>query len=302
MKSILHGRLIISLLFLFLALGGFAKERYIPVGDGGMRVEYKHYCLGFNKEHKQANWVYYELTSANLTGKASRKNDFRVDPKISQWCATPEDYKRSGYDRGHLCPAADMSFDAKAMSETFYMSNMSPQVPMFNRGIWKQLEEHVRNRARKEKLYVVTGPIFKSNKGVVGKGKVTVPGYYYKLFYSPSKQQMIAYVLPNEESKRPLNSFAVPVDKVEKMTGIDFFSQLPDELERVLEADTLSHLPSVSGKATEKSYRPTREQQISAVVAVIVIFLIVHLLIKYWGGKKKKKKPIRKPKPVKKKK
>lgn len=97
-----------------------------------------------------------------------------------------------------------MSFNAKAMSETFYMSNMSPQVPMFNRGIWKELEEHVRNRARKEKLYVVTGPIFKSNKGAIGKGKVTVPGYYYKLFYSPSKQQMIAYVLPNEESKRPL--------------------------------------------------------------------------------------------------
>ena len=178
--------------------------------------------------------MYYELGATNLTGKASRKNDFRVDPKISRWSATPDDYKRSGYDRGHLCPAADMSFNAKAMSETFYMSNMSPQVPMVNREIWKELEEHVRNRARKEKLYVVTGPIFKSNKGAIGKGKVTVPGYYYKLFYSPSKQQMIAYVLPNEESKRPLNSFAVPVDKVEKMTGIDFFSQLPDDLERVL--------------------------------------------------------------------
>ena len=194
MKSILHGRLIFGLLFLFLALGSFADGRYIPVYDDGIRVDYKYYCLGFNKEHKQANWVYYELGSANLTGKASRKNDFRVDPKISRWSATPDDYKRSGYDRGHLCPAADMSFNAKAMSETFYMSNMSPQVPMFNRGIWKELEEHVRNRARKEKLYVVTGPIFKSNKGAIGKGKVTVPGYYYKLFYSPAKQQMIAYV------------------------------------------------------------------------------------------------------------
>ena len=222
MKRILHGRLILGLLFLFLALGSFADGRYIPVYEDGIRVEHKYYCLGFNKEHKQANWVYYELGAANLTGKASRKNDFRVDPKISCWSATPDDYKRSGYDRGHLCPAADMSFNAQAMSETFYMSNMSPQVPMFNRGIWKELEEHVRNRAGKEKLYVVTGPIFKSNKGTIGKGKVTVPGYYYKLFYSPSKQQMIAYVLPNEESKRPLNSFAVPVDKVEKMTGIDF--------------------------------------------------------------------------------
>ena len=148
MKSILHGRLILGLLFLFLALGSFADGRYIPVYDDGIRVDYKHYCLGFNKEHRQANWVYYELGATNLTGKASRKNDFRVDPKISRWSATPDDYKRSGYDRGHLCPAADMSFNAKAMSETFYMSNMSPQVPMFNRGIWKELEEHVRNQGK----------------------------------------------------------------------------------------------------------------------------------------------------------
>ena len=295
MKSILHGRLIFGLLFLFLALGSFADGRYIPVYDDGIRVDYKHYCLGFNKEHRQANWVYYELGATNLTGKASRKNDFRVDPKISRWSATPDDYKRSGYDRGHLCPAADMSFNAKAMSETFYMSNMSPQVPMFNRGIWKELEEHVRNRARKEKLYVVTGPIFKSNKGAIGKGKVAVPGYYYKLFYSPAKQQMIAYVLPNEESKRPLNSFAVSVDKVEKMTGIDFFSQLPDDLERVLEADTLSHVSRDGGQASGGSYRPTRNQQIIAVVAVVAIFLLVHFLIKHRGGKKKKKKPARKP-------
>ena len=89
-----------GLLFLFLALGSFADGRYIPVYDDGIRVDYKHYCLGFNKEHRQANWVYYVLGATNLTGKASRKNDFRVDPKISRWSATPDDYKRSGYDRG----------------------------------------------------------------------------------------------------------------------------------------------------------------------------------------------------------
>ena len=103
---------------------------------------------------------------------------------------------------------------------------------------------------------------------------------------------MIAYVLPNEESKRSLNSFAVPVDKVEKMTGIDFFSQLPDDLERVLEADTLSHVSRDGGQASD---RPTRNQQIITVVAVVVIFLVVHFLLKRRGGKKKKKKTARKP-------
>ena len=120
--NILHGRLI-GLLFLFCTLGGFAQNRYIPSGEG-MLVEYTYYCLGFDKEHKQANWVYYELEAKNLTGKASRKDNFRVDPKLDTWSATLADYKGSGYDRGHLCPAADMSFNAKAMSETFYMSNM----------------------------------------------------------------------------------------------------------------------------------------------------------------------------------
>ncbi len=296
--DILHGRLI-GLLFLFCTFTSFAQNRYIPAGEG-MLVEYTYYSLGFNKEHKQANWVYYELSAKNLTGKASRKDNFRVDPKLSQWSATPADYKASGYDRGHLCPAADMSFNTKAMSETFYMSNMSPQVPMFNRGIWKKLEEHVRERAKREKLYVVTGPIFKSNKGKIGKGEVTVPGYYYKLFYSPSKQQMIAYVLPNEESKRPLNSFAVPVSKVEKMTGIDFFPQLPDDLEKLLEADTLSHLEHMP-KQPGKSYPPTRKEQIIAVAGAVILFLVVYFLIKKYGGKKAKKKKAKK-KPVKKKK
>lgn len=292
MRGILHGRLF-GLLFLFCTLGAFAKERYIPAGDG-VRVEYAYYCLGFNKEHKQANWVYYELSKENLARKAGRKNDFRVDPKMSRWCATPADYKGGKYDRGHLCPAADMSFNAKAMSETFYMTNMSPQVPLFNRGIWKELEEHVRDRAKKERLYVVTGPVFKDNKGQIGAGKVTIPGYYYKLFYSPSKRQMVAYVLPNKESKRSLSSFAVPVDEVEKLTGIDFFPQLPDELESLLEADTLSHLSSASKESHRSVKKPGRDQQMIAVVAVVVLFLLVRYLIKRKGGSSKGKKSPRK--------
>ena len=110
---------------------------------------------------------------------------------------------------------------------------------------------------------------------------MTVPGYYYKLFYSPSKQQMIAYVLPNEESKRSLNSFAVPVSKVEKMTGIDFFPQLPDDLEKLLEADTLSHLKHMP-KQPGKSYPPTRKEQIIAVAGAVILFLLVYFLMAYF--------------------
>ncbi|WP_294139980.1 DNA/RNA non-specific endonuclease [uncultured Sanguibacteroides sp.] len=217
-----YGRLL-SLLFLFLIGTGQISfsQKYIPSG-AGIKVKYAFYSLGFDTVHKQADWVYYELK--NRGNKiVSRKNDFRVDPELRLFSATPDDYKHSGYDRGHLCPAADMAFDRKAMSETFYMSNMSPQVPAFNRGIWKQLEELLRKRGKKELLYVVTGPVFKENKGHIGKNKVTVPGYYYKLFYAPASQQMIAYLLPNAGSNRPLKDFAVPVDRIETLTGIVFF-------------------------------------------------------------------------------
>ena len=129
----------------------------------------------------------------------------------------------------------------------------------------------MRERARKERLYVVTGPVFKDVHGAIGKNEVTVPGYFYKLFYSPSRQQMVAYVVPNKASRQTLASFAVPVDKVERITGIDFFPGLPDELERIVEADTFSHvgdpyitalLDAVAGKesggnpAEEKVRRP----------------------------------------------
>lgn len=118
------------------------------------------------------------------------------------------------------------------------MSNMSPQKPYFNRGIWKKLEAIVRNWVLKEKeLYVVTGPIFKANYGVIGESKVTVPGYYYKVLYDPTgEQKMIALILPNEKSSRSLSSFAVTVDKLEEITGIDFFESLDDNIENKLES------------------------------------------------------------------
>lgn len=286
-----YGRLL-SLLFLFLIGTGQISfsQKYIPSG-AGIKVKYAFYSLGFDTVHKQADWVYYELK--NRGNKiVSRKNDFRVDPELRLFSATPDDYKHSGYDRGHLCPAADMAFDRKAMSETFYMSNMSPQVPAFNRGIWKQLEELLRKRGKKELLYVVTGPVFKENKGHIGKNKVTVPGYYYKLFYAPASQQMIAYLLPNAGSNRPLKDFAVPVDRIETLTGIDFFPQLPDEIEKILEADTAAHPEWVPG--LKRGSKPGECEQVILVIVTIVLFVVVQFFIRKKGRKKKSRGKRRK--------
>ncbi|WP_286137671.1 DNA/RNA non-specific endonuclease [Gabonibacter massiliensis] len=285
-----YGRLL-CLLFLFLTgTGHIRSQEYIPSG-AGIKVKHAFYSLGFDTIHRQANWVYYELKSRGNRA-VGRENDFRVDPQLNLFSATPDDYKRSGYDRGHLCPAADMAFDKKAMSETFYMSNMSPQVPAFNRGIWKRLEDLLRKRGRKELLYVVTGPVFKENKGHIGKNKVTVPGYYYKLFYAPASQQMIAYLLPNAGSDQPLKDFAVSVDRIEALTGIDFFPQLPDEIEKLLEADTAAHPELVSG--LKRGGKPGKREQAVLVVVTVVLFVALQFFIRKKGrkrkGRRKKKK------------
>jgi endonuclease G len=150
-----------------------------------------------------------------------------------------QDYRRSGYDRGHLAPAADMAFSVQTMADSFFMSNMSPQKPAFNRGIWKRLEEQVRQIAIREKaIYVVTGPILPKKKTVtIGANQVTVPTHYYKVIFDLTPpRKMIGFILPNEGSDRPLEDFAVTVDVVEKATGLDFFSALPKAVQERFES------------------------------------------------------------------
>jgi endonuclease G len=121
------------------------------------------------------------------------------------------------------------------MSETFYLSNMSPQVAEFNRDVWSTLESQVRKWALTySKRYVVTGPIFKDYIGVIGTNDVTVPGFYYKVIFD-GKGQMVWLILPNASSSKSLDQFVVTVDQIEALTGIDFFPGLNDELENRLE-------------------------------------------------------------------
>lgn len=211
-------------------------QSLVPTSSGEL-IKHTFYELSYSEVHEQAEWVFYSLKPENITPETERTNDFRIDTSVKTGSATKADYYKSGYDRGHLCPAADMKLNKKAMSESFYLSNMSPQKPYFNRGIWKKLESKVRGWAFDEKmLYVVTGPIFENNMGTIGKNNVTIPGYYYKVIYDPTgTEKMIALILPNEKSSEDLSNFVTSVDKVEKLTGIDFFPGLEDNLESQLE-------------------------------------------------------------------
>jgi endonuclease G len=179
------------------------------------------------------------LTQTNaLTVISKRSNNFRPDPSVPN-SPTPQDYTRSGYDRGHLAPAADFRWDVQAMSESFYMSNITPQKPAFNRGIWKQLEEQVRDWAlEKDTLYIVTGAVLHKGLPTIGTSTIAVPEYFYKVIlkHNSATNSGIGFVMPNEGSTEPLESFEVTIDSVEHLTGLDFFPALPDSIERKVES------------------------------------------------------------------
>ena len=211
-------------------------------GKSDCLIDRSGYALGYSEEHEQALFVIYKLTSAEISPAKS----FRTDPAIPSGSANSRDYKNSGYDRGHLAPAADMDFSRQTLDDCFYYSNISPQNPEFNRGIWKKLENHIRHLARTEdQLYIVSGPIFDDTAPEypihIGPNRVTVPSAYYKVIYDLTPpEKMIGFILPNRKCSGILRNFAVTVDTVEQKTGLNFFPLLPEEqkkLKKVLNPD-----------------------------------------------------------------
>ena len=196
------------------------------------------FTLGYSFKYRQAVWVAYTLSAENLLAKQVRRKDkFRPDPQVKFQPVHPKDYSRSAYDKGHLAPAADMTYSVGTMVNSFLMTNISPQLPGCNRGIWKRVETQVRRWAVKEKkLYVITGPVFPENPKLMGKAAIPVPEAFYKVILDLTPpMKMIGFIIPNQTSKRRIASFAVTVDEVERVTGYDFFSELDDELENPLE-------------------------------------------------------------------
>lgn len=203
-------------------------------------TSYSGFSLHYNEKHEQANWVAYRLNQEKLVKRINRTNNFEIDPKIKSGSANNEDYKGSGYDRGHLVPAADMAWSLNSMSESFLFSNISPQDRKFNSGIWKNLEDTVRQWAlNKGEIYIVTGPIFHSGLNRIGKNKVSVPELFYKVILdlNSDNPQAIGFIIPNAPSIESIRKYAVSIDSVEKATGLDFYFQLEDSLENKLESN-----------------------------------------------------------------
>jgi endonuclease G len=226
------------------------------ISNPGDTVHHSLMVLSYNEKHEQANWVAHMISTDINKGVLTRTNDFRVDPKIKTGSSEERDfflrilqedstfeYDGFGYDRGHLAPSADFRWCAKAMSESYYYSNMSPQVAEFNRQIWADLESMVREYVQENNrnVYVVTGPILQDDLPRIERGvnRLSIPREYFKVVIDIEDGQSsgIGFLIPNEECDYPVISYAVSIDSIEQRTGIDFFASLPDSLENKLETN-----------------------------------------------------------------
>lgn len=219
-------------------------------------IRHSAIVLSYNDEHEQADWVAH-IISPDIAGSGfTRTNDFRFDPKVKNGSSVEKDfflkilqedstykYDGFGYDRGHLAPSADFRWSLKAMSESYYYSNMSPQLPEFNREIWAELESMIREyvQEKNERVFVVTGPIFNENPKKIDRSvnNLSIPEAFYKVVIDIEGDSTsgIGFIMPHEECRYPVISYAVSIDEVEERTKINFFSSLADDIENKIESN-----------------------------------------------------------------
>lgn len=222
-------------------------------------IKREHYTLNYNEDHEVANWISYDLDHSKIQNCVSRSNNFRPDPLVSTGTAVNQDYKGSGFDRGHLLPAGDMKFSKLAMSETFLYSNMTPQPAFFNRGRWQQLENLVRAWALAyEKIWIVTGPILKDNLPTMGSVNViSIPDQYYKVIIRKlgNSYSGIGFLMSTDVPHTDLAAYVATIKEIEELANVNFFEFLSERQRQ--EAEELVDLKEWNFKA-KFEYLPCR--------------------------------------------
>ena len=240
----MRGAWLIYVLTLFFFSCRAQKEEQIEVPEplkNGKEIilHRKSYVVSYNLELKIPNWVAWHLTANHADGDVKRFNGYLEDEDVPTPRATPEDYKGSGWSHGHICPAGDNKWDRKAMRETFLLTNMCPQNRSLNSGLWNRIEMDCRKWAKKYgDVYIVCGPVLLNREHeTIGEHNVVVPEAFFKVILClQGKPKAIGFVVRNNEGKKKRDQFINSVDDVERITGIDFFPALPDDIESEVEA------------------------------------------------------------------
>ena len=210
----------------------------IPDSYGTILIKHTYYQVGLDPQTKVASWVMHTMTpkmAQDLATDVPREDAFRPDPLVEKELqGSDADYRSSGYDRGHLCPAEDMDFNASAMLECFYYTNMAPQNPTLNRGLWRKIETISRGWAQSDTVHIITGTFSEPNGKFIGKG-ISVPTYFYKIVVDKNYTKSIAFITPNIKPIYDVKNYITTIDKIEELTGVDFFEKLNDDLENKLE-------------------------------------------------------------------
>lgn len=236
MKKLLLALLLIPILALANPIDDKCPQfvlRGAPISSIQKDTQYickKNYAIHYRYDTKTAEYVVEHVTKESISGKSKRADDFRPDPEINKaHQSNLSDYAGNPYDRGHLAPAGNNTQSDDIMSESFFLSNMIPQVPNNNRGIWKQLETYVRNWVLEDKdIYVVSGTIYATGYTTIGTNKVGIPTHVWKVIVDRQKGKAIAFLFPNAALPvQDLPKYAISVDQLEKTTGINFMPQLP---------------------------------------------------------------------------
>jgi len=215
------------------------SEDLLPTSTTGTVVSHSSYTLSYAEEHEQAEWVAYPMLKEQLSNNDFKRPYFIQDRDVKSGSADWRNYKNSGYDRGHLCPAGDRRYNYDAYHETFLTSNISPQNHDFNAGIWNRLEQKVRYWAdSKDGVFVFTGGVLKERLKTIGDERVSVPEEFFKIVVDASggNYKAIAFLIPNEPSSASFYDFATTIDTIEEKTGIDFFPKLTASEEKQLES------------------------------------------------------------------
>ena len=206
---------------------------FIPLERAG-------YILCYNPATRLPVWVAWHLTAAHTDGAYSRKGlKFAEDEAVPMPRATNMDYVNSGYDRGHICPSGDNRWSREAQVQSFLYTNCCPQLHNLNTGDWRELEEKCRVWARQYgEIYIVSGPLlFNKKHKTIGKNKVVVPEAFFKVVLRMQDEpKAIGFIYRNEHSDKRMSSYVNTVDDVERLTGLDFFPALPDNVEQKVEA------------------------------------------------------------------
>lgn len=211
----------------------------IPDDIPEIKLLYTGFTVSFNPAQHQPNYSAWELTRTETEGQHPRSNKFKADTDV-YGCASLDDYRRSGFDRGHMAPAADMKWSPQAMDDSHYLTNVCPQSNEINTGRWATIEKMCRRWAQRDSnIIIIAGPVLSDvMPQSIGKNRVPVPRRFFKVIMSPNSNPpyAVGFIVPNQATDQGVEALSCTVDDVEAITGFDFFSSLPDEIESQMES------------------------------------------------------------------